>query len=470
VPDFKPITLPEIKGGGSFDSIDPLDSRYFDAQAAKYLSERARIAYQAYIEAALAQTLADFKICNRKVADEIEKSARAVEIEDVYKEEQITRHDIKALVNCIKKPISGQAKPYVHFGATSYDIISTAMAAQMRDGLQQFVLPRLKELLNTLINMSETYANTTQIGRTHGQHAVPITFGFALSGYVSRLGNSILALEDLSNNLSGKFSGAVGAYNALSIFVDDPFKFEEAVLQKIGLKPAEYSSQIVPPEHLIRIMDELAITAGIMANIGHDMRHLQRSEIGEIREKFEKNQTGSSTMAHKRNPWNFENVVSMSKQVLAQCLNANLNITSEHQRDLTDSASSRFYAVALAGVASMAERLNKVMARIEVDIDAMQRNLSLSGGAIAAEPLYLLFEKYGHTSAHEKAKELSHQALAKKMPLNEVVQNDVEAMQYWQKFSPAEQKIIMQPEKYYTGAAAKKAKKIASSWKLKQGK
>jgi adenylosuccinate lyase len=107
-------------------------------------------------------------------------------------------------------------------------------------------------------------------------------------------------------------------------------------------------------------MDELAISAGIMANIGHDMRHLQRSEIGEIREQFEKGQTGSSTMAHKRNPWNFENVVSMSKQVLAQCLNANLNISSEHQRDLTDSASSRFYVIALAGVASMALRLNKV--------------------------------------------------------------------------------------------------------------
>jgi adenylosuccinate lyase len=134
---------------------------------------------------------------------------------------------------------------------------------------------------------------------------VPITFGFALSGYVSRLGNSISALNVLSDNLYGKFSGAVGAYNALSLFVDDPFEFEESVLRKVGLKPAEYSSQIVPPEVLIRAMDELAISAGIMANIGHDMRHLQRSEIGEIREQFEKGQTGSSTMAHKTKPLEF---------------------------------------------------------------------------------------------------------------------------------------------------------------------
>jgi adenylosuccinate lyase len=465
VAGFKAINLPETKSGGSFDSIDPLDARYFDPQAAKYLSERSRIAYQAYVEAALAQTLADFKICSRQAADDIEKSARAVKIEDVYKEEQVTKHDIKALVNCIKRPIDGSSKPYVHFGATSYDIVSTANALQMRDALQQFVIPRLKQLLETLILLSEKYADATQIGRTHGQHAVPITFGFALSGYVSRLGNSISALNVLSDNLYGKFSGAVGAYNALSLFVDDPFEFEESVLRKVGLKPAEYSSQIVPPEVLIRAMDELAISAGIMANIGHDMRHLQRSEIGEIREQFEKGQTGSSTMAHKRNPWNFENVVSMSKQVLAQCLNANLNISSEHQRDLTDSASSRFYVIALAGVASMALRLNNVMMRVEVDEEAMQKNLGLSGGAIAAEPLYLLFEKYGHTRAHEKAKELSHLALSKNTPLKEIILSDKEALTYWKKFNANEQKIITQPEKYYSGLAAKKTKKIAAAWK-----
>jgi adenylosuccinate lyase len=202
VSSFKPITLPEIKGGGSFDSIDPLDSRYYDVRAAKYLSERSRVTYQAYVEAALAQTLADFKICTRTVANEIEESARAVKIENVYKEEQVTKHDIKALVNTIKKPLSKQAKPYVHFGATSYDIIATANGLQMHDAVQCLVLPRLKELISTLIELSEKYAATTQIGRTHGQHAVPITFGFALSEYVSRLGDTILALKDLSSRLN----------------------------------------------------------------------------------------------------------------------------------------------------------------------------------------------------------------------------------------------------------------------------
>ncbi|HSX24072.1 MAG TPA: lyase family protein [Candidatus Saccharimonadales bacterium] len=461
---MKPIDLPTPPEEQNLYAIDPLDSRYYDKEIARYLSESSRIAYQAYMEAALAQALAEAGICSLEVASAIERSARAVKAADVYKEETTTRHDIKALVNCIKAGVDDNAKPYVHFGATSNDIISSALALQLRDTAEHVVIPRLKQLVKTLISLAEEHANAAQIGRTHGQHAVPITFGFAIAEYVSRLGSATAALEALCKELVGKFSGAVGAYNALSIFVDNPLEFESKVLDKVGLKPAEYSTQIVPPDATIRLMDELAITAGIMANLAHDMRHLQRSEIAEVREKFEAGQTGSSTMAHKRYPWNFENVISMSKQVLAQAMNANLNVSSEHQRDLTDSASSRFYAVSLACVASMAKRLDGIMVKLEVDTEAMQRNLKLSGGAIAAEPLYLLFEKYGHTEAHEKSKALAHQALAANKPLVDIISADTEAAGYWQKFKDSEKKIIQEPEKYYTGLAAEKAKSISAQW------
>ena len=148
-----------------------------------------------------------------------------------------------------------------------------------------------------------------------------------MAEYVSRLGETTLALKDFSAALPGKFSGAVGAYNALSLFVDDPLAFEKKLLGYLDLQPAAYSTQIIPAEYYVRLIDELAIAANIMANLSHDMRHLQRSEIAEVREAFEPGQTGSSTMAHKRNPWNFENVISMSKQVTAQLVNANLNIS-----------------------------------------------------------------------------------------------------------------------------------------------
>jgi len=462
---MKPLKLPEYKNDRNFAAIDPLDSRYFDPEIAKYLSEASRLATQAYVEAVLAHTLAEFGVCSAKVAREIEAAALKVTPEAVYQEEQKTKHDIKALVNVIKKMVSDEAKPYVHFGATSYDIIVTANALQMKTAINELVIPRLKSLENTLITLSEKYADTPQIGRTHGQHALPITFGFALAEYVHRLGISILSLQALAQKVDGKFSGAVGAYNALSLFVDDPFKFEQSVMDKVGVGPAVYSTQIVPPEGMVRLIDELAVTSGIMANLAHDMRHLQRTEISEVREAFDPGQTGSSTMAHKKNPWNFENIVGMSKQVIAQTVNANLNLSSEHQRDLTDSASTRFYGVVLASVASMSGRLNRVMERIEVDEKAMQKNFRLSGGTIAAEPLYLLFEKYGHTTAHEKSKELSHRALDQKKLLVDVIKSDKNAAVYWEKFSSLEKNVIKNPDKYYSGQASQKARNITEGWR-----
>ena len=237
------------------------------------------------------------------------------------------------------------------------------------------------------------------------------------------------------------------------------------MLARIGLRPAPYSTQIVPAENTVRLLDELSLTAGIMANLANDMRHLQRSEIAEVRERFEKGQTGSSTMAHKRNPWNFENIVSMWKQVTAQTVNARLNLSSEHQRDLTDSASSRFYAIIPASLAAMAERLNNVMRKLEVDEANMQRNLGLTEGAIAAEPLYLLLAKYGHAQAHEKSKQLAHSALEQNKPLADITASDKETKSYWQKFTVAEKQIIVQPELYYTGIASQKARSVVKLWR-----
>jgi adenylosuccinate lyase len=461
---MKPFNLPTADSNANYNSIDPLDGRYYDATIASYLSERSRIAYQAYVEAALAHALAEFEICSPDIANEIEAATSKVTAEAVAEQEKTTKHDVKALVNCIKAELSAEAQPYVHFGATSYDIVATALSLQLRAAVNELIIPRLTELEKTLLRLTGDYAETVQVGRTHGQHAVPITFGFAMAEYVSRIGENILALKDLSAHLQGKFSGAVGAYNALSIFVDDPIKFESTVLGYLDLEPAPYSNQIIPAESYVRLIDELVISAGIMANLSHDMRHLQRSEIAEVREHFEPDQTGSSTMAHKRNPWNFENVISMSKQVTAQIVNANLNLSSEHQRDLTDSASARFYTLTFASIASMAQRLNNVMAKIEVDEDNMARNLHMSGGAIAAEPLYLLLEKYGHTSAHEVSKGLAHQALESKRSLYEVASQDDSIAEYFSKFNDREKQILQEPEKYYTGLAAQKARAVHDTW------
>ncbi len=449
-----------------FSGVDPLDGRYFDPAVSQYLSEQARVSYQAYVEAALAQTLAEFRVCDEKYADEIDTAARTVTAAEVFEEEQKTRHDVKALVNVIKSKISDEAKPYVHMTATSYDIVSTASAVQYKAAFDKVIIPRLKELMGVLIDLTEKYADTVQIGRTHGQHGVPITFGFALAEYVSRLGQSIEALEALCEELQGKFSGAVGAYNASSLFFDDPRAFEEAILAKLDLKVAEHSTQIVPPESLARLLAEAVIAAGAMSNLAHDMRHLQRSELAELREKFEEGQTGSSTMAHKRNPINFENVGGLYREVLAQQLVVQQNLISEHQRDLADSSSARFYPVLVDCVAEMAKRLTRTMGKIEIDEEAMNRNLNMSKGAIGAEPLYLILGKLGHTAGHEKAKSIAHAALDADMSFGEAVKKDEEIMnEYWDKMSDDEHNMILEPETYYIGLAHDKARAIAAKWR-----
>ncbi len=138
---MKPINLPAVSPTGNYSSIDPLDGRYYDPEIAKYLSESSRVTYQAYVEAALARALSESGICSAEIAGQIEAAAAKVQAESVAAEEKTTKHDVKALVNVIKAGLSDEAKPYVHFGATSYDIVATAMSLQLRAAMSELVLP-----------------------------------------------------------------------------------------------------------------------------------------------------------------------------------------------------------------------------------------------------------------------------------------------------------------------------------------
>src|SRR5690606_9593611 len=147
-----------------------------------------------------------------------------------------------------------------------------------------------------------------QIGRTHGMHAEPVTFGFAVAHYVSRLGRAVLAIRVAASELRGKLAGAVGAYNAAALFVDDPLALEREVLASLGLRPSPVSTQIVEAEFLVDYFHAVVSAFGVLANIADDMRQLHRSEIGEVEEYFGEAHVGSSTMPHKRNPSRLEQV------------------------------------------------------------------------------------------------------------------------------------------------------------------
>ena len=453
-----------------FDAISPLDYRYYGRndeifrKLQPYLSENAMISYMAKVEAALTNTLAKKGVCSKKIAEEVEKASKKITAEEVYLEEDKLKHNVRALANCIRNKVSNEAKPFVHFTATSHDIISTADAARYKEFTNRVLIPKLAEFEKTLIDLALREKDTIQVGRTHGQHAVPITFGFAIAQYVSRFGSSIIKIKKAGNNLRGKIAGAVGSYNASSLFFNNPEKFEEEVLQELSLKPSPISTQIPETEFIVDYINAIIESFGILANLSDDMRHLQRSEIGEVGEIFAKEQVGSSTMPQKRNPINFENAKSLWKEFMPRIITLYSDQISEHQRDLTNSASSRFVPEILAAFYISVSRLDRTMKSLQVDKKNLRKNFDMNKGLIVAEPLYILLAAYSHPDAHEAVRQLTLKVQTTKKPLAEIIKKEKSLQPYLKKFNKEQLKIINNPENYI-GIASRKTESVCWYWK-----
>jgi adenylosuccinate lyase len=454
-----------------FDNISPLDHRYsmrseeFE-EYSRYLSERAKIRYQSEVELALVKALAKNGICSEEVVKEVKQAISELSPEEVYAEEKKTRHNIRALVNCIQKRVSEDAKPYIHFTTTSFDIVDTANSLRYKETAEELIVPTLKKLEKVLMEIALREKDTVQVGRTHGQHAVPVTFGFAVAEYVSRFGNKIHAVEESAKNLRGKISGAVGAYNASHLFFDKPEEFEADVLAELGLKASTHSTQIVEPEYITDFVHSLISAFGVLASFSDDMRHLQRSEIGEVGEHFGKDQVGSSTMPHKRNPINYENVKSMWKAFMPHMVTVYQDQLSEHQRDLTNSASSRFIPEIIVGLLSSVNRLIRVCEKLVVDHENIKRNFEMNKEMIVAEPLYILLASYGHPDAHEAVRKLTLESQQSGETLRGLIQKSEELKPYWEKLTDKQMELLINPEKYI-GIASQKAEKVVEYWSEK---
>lgn len=434
------------------------------------LSEEAYVKYKAKVEAALAIQLSKFGICTPSVSKEIASSCERVTASEVYEEEFRIKHDIRALANVIRRRVSDKAKPFVHLSATSYDIVDTANALRMKDAVKQVLVPDLLKLEKALIAIGLKYHSTVQIGRTHGQHAEPITFGFFISYYVSRLGQRIFKLNEAVNSLTGKFSGAVGVYGPLSLMVSDPEKFERDLLLSLDLVPSEISTQIVQAEVMTDLMHSVVSTFGVIANLARDLRQLQRTEISEISEEFSKTQVGSSTMPQKRNPINFENAESAWKKFMPQMVTIYMDQISEHQRDLTNSLSQRYLPDLLVGFDSTVRRITRTIwdtsknhPRISVDQESIKRNLEMNLHSILAEPLYILLSVAGHTDAHEAVRKIVQKAISERRSFSEVFRSDEGMKKYLEKIPKDKLKLLDSPEKY-SGIASRKAKRVLEGW------
>lgn len=431
------------------DIPDPLTSRYLGPEgllepARRKLSEEALYCdYCLRVELALLDVLVDLGRLPADAAQKAREAAQMVTLEEIREEEERVRHDLKALVNVWSRHCPESVRPFLHLGATSYDILSNAHLLRLKEGTQTIVRPLLTDVGRELARLARKYAGTPQIGRTHGQYAEPLTFGYAMAVYLERLGQCLLAQDEALKNLRGKFSGAVGAFTTPGLLYDDPQDVEARVMSKLGLQASYTSTQIAHPEPALTVLHHLTAAFGVLANLADDLRHLQRSELNEVAEAYRsESQVGSSAMPHKRNPITWENVKSLWKTFMPQLFTFYMDQISEHQRDLSNSASARFQPRLLLGLAVAASRTKKGLQGLTVDEDTMSQRLN-SLEEIYSGPAQAVLSSLGVEDAHERLRVLSIQARERQQPLRQLIQQEMEP--YGDRLSQAQRDGLQSP-------------------------
>lgn len=441
--------------------IHPIDYRYGSVRMRSIFDEGKKLEQMLLVERVLADSLAELGAIPLAAAAEIGGGAKRVTLERVKQIEEETHHDVMAVVKALTEQ-SGDSGKYVHLTATSYDIQDTAQALQLRDALA-IVLEKGDKLLRSCVELSKKHRGLVMIGRTHGQHAIPITLGFKFANYSDKIGEDLLRLQvDSQQYVCGKFSGAVGTYSAQETYGVSE-KLERLVMDKLGIASAGISTQVVARENLARIISDIAILAGTCEQIAKEVRNLQRTEIGELSEPFGGSQVGSSTMAQKRNPVDCENVCSNAR-VIRSCVQPVLeNIALEHERDLTNSAAERSILPTVFVLAEdVLTRLTSVLDGLAVHPDSMARNLESTNGTIMSEAAITALVKkgLGRQEAHEILRVASRLAVEQNRHLRDVLEKDYAIG----KHLTADELSEIFDYSRYVGRAKEKTDEITRKW------
>ncbi|MDR1615802.1 MAG: adenylosuccinate lyase [Syntrophomonadaceae bacterium] len=297
--------------------------------------------------------------------------------------ENQVHHDVIAFLTNVGEYV-GENSKYIHLGMTSSDILDTGLAMQMRDA-GQIILSKLKELLLVTAEKAKVYKYTLTIGRTHGVHGEPTTFGLKMALWHTEIERAITRMEQATEVISyGAVSGAVGNFAHLDPYV------EEYVCRKLGLKPCPVSTQIIQRDRHAQYMTALALTAGSLEKMATEIRNLQRTEILEAEEPFHSGQKGSSAMPHKRNPMISERVVGLSRVIRGNALAAMENISLWHERDLTHSSVERVIIPDSCILLDyILDRFIKVVKGLVIYEDNMQANIYKNRGLVFSQELML---------------------------------------------------------------------------------
>jgi adenylosuccinate lyase len=323
--------------------------------------------------------------------ERIKRALQAAEVDAAraHEIERESQHDVIAFLRSVTERLGLEGR-WLHFGLTSSDLLDTATAVQLRDGAT-VVATELARLIEIVRRLALQYRSAQMVGRSHGIHAEPITFGFKAAGWYAELKRDAERLSRAAEAVAvGKISGAVGTHaNARP-------EVETHVMEGLGLTADPASTQVVSRDRHAELLTTLAILGGTLERLATEVRHLQRSEVGEVFEPFAAGQQGSSAMPHKRNPVLAERVTGMARLLRADALVALENMALWHERDISHSSTERFIFERALGVAAYATRtLGDVMDGLEVDTERMAANLELSGGMIYSEALLLAMIEHG---------------------------------------------------------------------------
>lgn len=407
--------------------ILPIDTgRYGTTEMLKIFEEKSRIQRLLNVEAALA--LAHAKVGNiplsdaKKIADMA--SIKYVKIARVKQIEKEIKHDIASLVRALAE-VCGPSGAYVHLGATSYDIVDTANALQLKDATI-LIEQKLLVLKKILQKKAVEFIKTTMMGRTHGQHALPITLGFKFAVWGYEIIRQIERIKNCKKRVfAGKISGAVGTQAGLGKHAE---RIQELVMKRLNIQAAEISTQIVQRDRYAEFVFILGIITSSLENFANEIRELQRPEIGELFEAFEaEKQVGSSTMPHKRNPETCERICGLSRIVRSLTTPALENIVTWHERDLTQSSTERFILPETCILTDyLLYLMIKVMKNLRVDENRMQQNMSLTQGRTMSEAVMMELVKKGvnRQEAHELLRKLTIKSEIEKKEFKKVLLED----------------------------------------------
>lgn len=432
-------------------SVCPLDFRYGRAQMREIFSEESRLRKLLEVEAALSRAHARLGTIPKADAEAIAKAASggAVSLERVREIEAEIKHDIMAVAKALTEA-SGPAGRFVHLGATSNDIIDTATALQVREALTLFT-GALEEFAEVLCSLAERHAKTVMVGRTHGQWAVPTTFGLKMAVFAAEVGRHLERLEEMRDRVCvGKMMGAVGTGAGLG---PKALQLQAFVMMDLGLTAPTATTQVVQRDRHIELICALANVATSLEKFATEVRNLQRPEIGEVQESFDvEKQVGSSTMAHKRNPITSEKICGLARVARGFVTPMFESAVLWHERDLTNSSAERFI---LPHVFLLVDEIvddgTDVFAALQVYPEAMRRNLDATKGLIMAEPamLALVERGMGRQEAHELVRRCSMAAEEDEMTLREALLKDREAAKL---LKPKDLDAILDPGRYIGSA------------------